>query len=254
MAWYLNRALTGFRAAVNAAYPNRDKASDGTIGDRVHQATRSDHNPDPDESVDAFDMDVDLRSGNDAEAIEKLKRVFEQHPSSSYWIHNDQIALRSEGWRRKSYAYAGPGRNKHDRHVHWNTRESHENSTVPWILEDDMPLTEADVKRVASAVHGQKLGKSQTTIGAAIQTTNSNAAKLVLGQAAILTAIQGVSEEAVLAAVNARADELAAAIAEVPQDTVEALGDLESPEEIASRLRAVLGDKAAAVGALLAQG
>jgi len=133
--WYLNRALTNFRSAVNARYPNRDKASDGTVGDDAHQATSSDHNPDPAGepdagSVDAWDMDVDLRSGNDAAAIERLKAVFQAHESSRYWIHNRQIASRSTGWRRDPYT----GPNPHERHVHWNTRESHEASTVPWLL------------------------------------------------------------------------------------------------------------------------
>jgi hypothetical protein len=137
-AWHLNRALTAFRAAVNAAYPNRDRGSDGTIGDEAHQAGSSDHNPDADGSVDAWDMDVNLRSGNDAAAIEALKRVFQAHLSSKYWIHNDQIARREYGWRRDSYSYAGPSRNRHTQHVHWNTRESHEDSTAPWNVEDDM--------------------------------------------------------------------------------------------------------------------
>src|SRR5689334_3811705 len=61
--WYLNRALTAFRAAVNSAYPHRDKSSDGTIGDAAHQATSSDHNPDRDGSVDAWDMDNNLGTG-----------------------------------------------------------------------------------------------------------------------------------------------------------------------------------------------
>jgi hypothetical protein len=138
MAWYLNRALTNFRTAVNSAYPARDKASDGTIGDEAHQSGSSDHNPDGDGSVDAWDMDVNLRSGNDPAAIARLKQVFQAHPSSRYWIHNDQIARRDYGWRRESYAYAGPNRNRHTQHVHWNTRESYEDSTAPWNLEDDM--------------------------------------------------------------------------------------------------------------------
>jgi hypothetical protein len=142
MAWYLNRALTNFRAAVNSAYPNRDKTSDGTIGDEAHQDRYSDHNPDADGSVDAWDMDVDLRSGNDPAAIENLKRVFQAHESSSYWIHNDQIASRNDGWRRRSYAYAGADRNRHLHHVHWNTRESYEDSNDPWILEDDVNLND----------------------------------------------------------------------------------------------------------------
>lgn len=143
MAWYLNRALSNFRSAVNAAYPNRDKESDGTIGDEAHQSGSSDHNPDSDGSVDAWDMDVNLRSGNDAATIEHLKQVFQAHPSSRYWIHNDQIARRDYGWRRESYAYAGPNRNRHTRHVHWNTRESYEDSTAPWNVEDDMTPDQA---------------------------------------------------------------------------------------------------------------
>lgn len=143
MGWYLNPALSRFRAAVNVAYPQRDKTSDGTIGDPAHQATTSDHNPDPvgepdAGSVDAWDMDVDLRSDDDAAAIEELKRVFQTHESSRYWIHNRQIASRSTGWRRAAYT----GSNPHDKHVHWNTRESHENSTAPWTIKGgDVSLT-----------------------------------------------------------------------------------------------------------------
>lgn len=138
MAWYLNTALTNFRNAVNAAYPNRDKTSDGTVGDESHQQGISDHNPDPDGSVDAWDMDVDLRVPNVAAELEHLKAVFQAHESSKYWIHNRQIASRDWGWTRKPYE----GPNPHDKHVHWNTRTSHENSTDPWSLEI---ATEADV-------------------------------------------------------------------------------------------------------------
>lgn len=128
MAWQLNPALTRFRNAVNAAYPNRDKASDGTIGDLAHQSTSSDHNPDSDGSVDAWDMDVDLGTADNPAAIERLKALFEGHESSRYWIHNRQIASRSDGWIRRPY----DGANPHDKHVHWNTREAYENSTAPW--------------------------------------------------------------------------------------------------------------------------
>lgn len=122
MAWYLNPALTRFRAAVDATWPNRDRASDGTLGDEAHQATASDHNPDPDGSVDAWDMDVD------GVPVERLKAVFQAHESSLYWIHAGVIASRDWGWQRRPY----DGTNPHTRHVHWNTRASHENSTAPW--------------------------------------------------------------------------------------------------------------------------
>lgn len=134
--WRLNPALTRFREAVNAAYPNRDKTSDGTIGDTAHQATFSDHNPDPDGSIDAWDMDVDL---NGEPGVEHLKQVFEAHESSRYWIHNRTIASRDNDWRR--FPYTGP--NPHDKHVHWNTRTSHENSTAPWVISEEVDMAVA---------------------------------------------------------------------------------------------------------------
>lgn len=142
MAWYLNKALTTFRNEVNKAYPNRDKKSDGTIGDAAHQATSSDHNPDSDGSVDAWDMDVDLNSGNDKAAIEDLKKKFQAHPAARYWIHNRQIAERKYGWERRYYSGPSP----HTEHVHWNSEPAYEDSTKPWgvvnIMEDDMSAQE----------------------------------------------------------------------------------------------------------------
>lgn len=143
MDWYLNPALTTFRNEVNKAYPDRDKRSDGTIGDAAHQATSSDHNPDSDGSVDAWDMDVDLKTPNDAKAIEDLKKKFQAHPAARYWIHNRQIAERKYGWARKPYSGPSP----HTEHVHWNSEPTYERSTKPWGVvnifeEEDMPTAQ----------------------------------------------------------------------------------------------------------------
>jgi len=145
---YLNRSLTNFRAAVNTKYPRRDKQSDGWIGDEAHQATDSDHNPDSDGSVDAWDMDVDLRSGDDPAAIESLKAVFQRHPASRYWIHNRWIAHRSTGWKRQPYR----GSNPHDKHVHWNSDQANETNNSPWILGEHMAVTTTEMDGVADMV------------------------------------------------------------------------------------------------------
>lgn len=137
MGWYLNPALTTFRDEVNARWPNRDKASDGTIGDEAHQASDSDHNPDSDGSVDAWDMDVNLygaSKGVPHDDLDFLKDRFEAHQASLYWIHDGVIASRDYGWRREPYY----GDNPHDKHIHWNSREKYEDSTAPWGVEDEM--------------------------------------------------------------------------------------------------------------------
>jgi hypothetical protein len=133
--WYLNRFLTSWREAVNKKFPKRTKASDGTIGDLRHQAESfSEHNPDKDGSVDAWDMDVNVLgssnpTGNAAELaeLEKLIKAFQRLPESQLWIHNRQIANRDiDNWRPRPYH----GVNPHDHHVHWQSKSNMEKVAV----------------------------------------------------------------------------------------------------------------------------
>lgn len=132
---YLNPSLTRLRGEINRAFPLRDKASDGWIGDAAHAVTDSDHNPDKPGtahpgSVDALDVDAQL-NGRGKPYRSDVKRVlaaFQRHEAAKYWIFESKIASRTWGWEARPYYGANP----HDKHFHLNTRESHETSTKPW--------------------------------------------------------------------------------------------------------------------------
>jgi len=97
---------------------------------------------------------------------------------------------------------------------------------TPTAPEDDMPYTETQLEQFAGVgVHGQKLGRSDTTIGVAIDTTykNSNAIRAQL--TALSTQVAGLSA-AVKALAEAKDIDPAAIIAAVQTATEQAMSDL----------------------------
>lgn len=127
MSWHLAPALDQLRAEVNALWPNRSKASDGTIGDAAHSARTSDHNPNARRSVNAIDITV---SGVD---VQKIINAAKAHPSVRYIIFNRQIMNRDIGnFRARRY----PGSNPHVAHVHISIYQSAtaERRTQSWGL------------------------------------------------------------------------------------------------------------------------
>lgn len=126
--------------------------------------------------------------------------------------------------------------------------------------EDDM-LTDKQAKQLGdshftltSVPMGDARVPAHVALGAALSKLDALAGALAQGDAALRAQLEEIDREATERAALAeqRAAELTAEVNEVAGETVEALGAVESEQEIAERLRAILGDRAAEVGRLLA--
>jgi hypothetical protein len=163
MAWGgLNPALTAWRNAINARFPHRGTGSDGGYADKLHGST-SQHQPDSDGSVDAFDMDVNLfGSGTEAgtaaerQMIEALKLDFEADRRSYLWIHQREISNEEiRDWAERQY----DGANAHDKHVHWQSEEAYEKDGSAW----PMPHTDALLRELNGGDDDMLVQKGDTS-------------------------------------------------------------------------------------------
>lgn len=118
MASYrLCKAGSDLRAEIDAAYPRRDKTSDGWVGDTSHSRRRSDHNPDENGVVKAIDIDEDgLPLDDIVERIRQLGRADDARLRGGYIIRNGRIAGTHTEWAW--HRYTGP--NPHDKHAHFS--------------------------------------------------------------------------------------------------------------------------------------
>lgn len=137
MTWRIARAIQVLRAEVDALAPNRNRASDGTIGDAAHATRVSDHNPYIKDSrglgvVRAIDVTHDPAGGLDAGRLAEHVRVLGAKGDRRvrYVIWNRRIASTASGWSWRAYL----GSNPHTRHVHISVPESASgyDSGVPW--------------------------------------------------------------------------------------------------------------------------
>ena len=114
----LSNAAEQLRSEINTKYPNRDKRSDGWIGDTAHNARKSDHNPDKQGWVRAIDIDSDLVKGSSKESwllAEQIKTIaFKGDKRISYVIHQHRIASPLKNWAWRVYK----GSNPHVSHLH----------------------------------------------------------------------------------------------------------------------------------------
>jgi hypothetical protein len=159
-SWKLTDGLQNLRNQVNAAFPDRDKASDGTIGDTAHQAETSGHNrddtpgsrpewdgdPDSTPEVRAWDMDSDLRAApaTAQQVVDHIRRLPGVSSVLRYIIYNRKIYRASNGWVAETY----DGKSAHTEHIHFSgqyTQAADNNTTFDYRLEEiPVALTDAD--------------------------------------------------------------------------------------------------------------
>lgn len=110
MAWRVAHSLQTLQGELNDAYPDRT-LPDWDIGDASHQASASDHNPNPQGVVCA----IDIRDGGiDLREVANHLKVF-NHKAVKFVIYSGEIwskARNNEGWRNYF------GSNPHNDHIH----------------------------------------------------------------------------------------------------------------------------------------
>lgn len=126
-------SLKKLLSQVNELAPKRSKASDGWIGDAKHMSRHSDHNPEPDGTVDARDFTNDPSGGCDARKL--CEAILESRdPRLSYVISNGQIASGRKGpkpWTWRKYS----GANGHYHHAHVSVLDEGQDDKTPWKIE-----------------------------------------------------------------------------------------------------------------------
>ena len=139
MSYSIAPAAQAILDQATALWPDRSRASDGTIGDQAHASRTSDHNPDSRGIVHAADLTHDPAHGCDNHVnAEQVK----DDPRVKYVIWNRRIWNPSVSLSWRPYT----GSNPHDHHMHVSVTVAGENDTSPWFTtEDDMPLNDADL-------------------------------------------------------------------------------------------------------------
>lgn len=122
---YLVEPLVQLRTEFNSLNPKRDKASDGWIGDVVHQGEVSDHNPDSQGRVLALDIDS---TGPWPKSFDSYVQAIVARQKAGfdgrleYVIWNRHIASRSSKWVWETYTGTS---DPHTGHAHFSARHDH---------------------------------------------------------------------------------------------------------------------------------
>lgn len=116
----LSKAAAQLREQFDDTYPDRDRRSDGWIGDLRHSSRPSDHNPDPKTGVvRAIDIDRNVHKGGKPDLMPDIADQVRLAAKAgdkriAYVIFNGRIASSRLGWRWRKYK----GSNPHHAHCH----------------------------------------------------------------------------------------------------------------------------------------
>jgi hypothetical protein len=118
MSWRPAKSLVALKREIDGRWPNRDRRTDGFIGDAAHCANggTSDHCPNANDVVRAFDVDSDgIPASWVAEHIRRRGAQGDRRlANGGYVIFNRRIASWSHGWRWREYHGDSP----HTDHIH----------------------------------------------------------------------------------------------------------------------------------------
>ena len=158
------------RAQINDRFPNRDKSSDGWVGDTRHQANAgwgtngrgSYHNPDPNGIVHAIDIDENLGEGTwrNGKAAQRLADQLVAYAASglpgsdriAHVVYEDKVAsgtYRSSWWKWRGKGYG------HTAHIHvsFTNAADHDGRIFPLPILGENPSM---MKRWAAALRRRK--------------------------------------------------------------------------------------------------
>jgi len=135
---WLSKAGVQLRDQIDEWFPDRDRHSDGVLGDARHALKPSDHNPDasskPPNVIRAFDCDADLskQKGLSVYLADQIRQCAKSDPRIAYIIHMGKIASPKKRWAWRKYS----GSNLHTHHIHISFSPSGDLDGKPF----DIPL------------------------------------------------------------------------------------------------------------------
>ena len=169
MTYRLAKSLDKLRSQINAAFPNRDKSSDGWIGDTKHASRKSDHNPWVKDKngvgvVTALDTDEDLAP--DVHSIEAIVSAIRasRDPRVKYIIYEGRITVAGSNlqqWKK----YTGPNPHNHHFHISVNSDPKLYDSTAEWAIGNAATPTPADTPPPPATVRDLKIGDEGEDVG-----------------------------------------------------------------------------------------